>query len=134
MQHGKSLNEQMICYYSVIVTVYLFVCLRLDSACALSAGQLSTVVDNDAGISLHPMPIHKSQKTEAHKQSILSYHCPPNPSKCCVVVVLFSRMLLFLAERCNYIAKLRFCHKMLSVCLSLCLSLYLSVVCEASVM
>lgn len=36
-----------------------------NSACALSVSQLSTVVDNDAGISLHPMPIHKSQRTQA---------------------------------------------------------------------
>jgi len=35
------------------------------SACALTASQLSTVIDADAGISLHPMPIHKSQRPHA---------------------------------------------------------------------
>jgi len=34
-----------------------------DSVCALTTSHLSTIIDNDAGISLHPMPVHKSWKT-----------------------------------------------------------------------
>ena len=58
--------------------------MRVDSACALSASQLSTVVDSDDGISLHPMPIHKNQVgVDVHRRGP---HAPDQ--KCSVITPL----------------------------------------------